>query len=190
MDHDISLIQALALWVEGDIPRHVTVWGHSLVFWDRLGHVMEFIGAFAVVVDIMGAERLSAIATELREWTRDPAMRPTRMLARPHVALIGIGAISVVAGIAVLTGSQNIDPVLPFTAVPLPAAAAFAVTIVGLALSAYLLLALYFVLFGKVVPPIADYLARVLQNQHADKWLKLVSLPLLTLGFLLDLLSP
>jgi hypothetical protein len=190
MDHDISLLKALALWFEGEIPRHFTMWGYPLVFWDRLGQVMEFVGAFAVVVDLMGAERLSEIATELRDWTRDPAMKPTRMLARPRVALIGIGLISVIAGTVTLTGSQKINPVVPFTDVPLPWAVAFLVTIVGLAVAAYIVLALYFVLFGIVVPPIANYLARLLQTQHADKWLKLISLPLLTLGFFLDLLSP
>jgi hypothetical protein len=166
------------------------MWGHPLVFWDRLGQVMEFVGALAVVIDLLGAERLSAIAGELREWTQDPAMRPIKLLSRPPVALIGIAAISIIAGLAVLTGSQKIEPVLPFTSIPVPVAVAFAVTILGLALSAYLLLALYFVLFCAVAPPVADYTARVLQREHADKWLKLIALPLLVLGFFLDLLFP
>ncbi len=190
MDHDISFMQALALWFEGEIPRHLTVWGYPLIFWDRLGHVMEFVGALAVVVDIMGADRLSEIARELREWTRDPSMRPSRMLVRPRVALVGIGAIAVVAAVAVLSSAQKVDPVVPFTDIPLARSVAVAVTIFGLALATYLVLALYFVLFGIVIPPIAEGLARLLQTQHADKWLKLVSLPLLTLGFLLDLLTP
>jgi hypothetical protein len=73
---------------------------------------------------------------------------------------------------------------------PLPPALAFAVTILGLGVTAYLMLALYFVLFGIVIPPIGDFMARLLQRERADKWLKLISLPLLTLGFLLDLLTP
>jgi hypothetical protein len=40
-----------------------------------------------------------------------------------------------------------------------------------------------------VTPPIADYTARLLQREHADKWLKLISLPLLSLRFFLDLLA-
>ena len=190
MDQDISVLQAVTLWFTGEVPRHLTMWGHPLIFWDRLGHVMEFIGALAIVIDLMGAERLSAIAGELREWTRDPEMRPTNLIARPRVALIGIAAMSIIAGIAILTGSQKIDPVLPFTSIASPVSVAFVVTILGLALSAYLLLALYFVLFCAVAPPIADYTARILQREHADKWLKLIALPLLTLGFFLDLLFP
>jgi hypothetical protein len=58
----------------------------------------------------------------------------------------------------------------------------------GLALSAYLLLGLYVALFCVAVPPLADHVARILDREHADKWLKLISLPLLTLGFFLDLL--
>src|ERR1051326_7530987 len=118
-----------------DQPMSTLIWGHPLIFWDRLGQVMEFVGALAVVVDLLGAERLTAIASELREWAQDPAMRPIRLLARPHVALIGIVAISIVAGLAILTGSPKIDPVLPFTGIPVPVVVAFAVTILGLALS-------------------------------------------------------
>jgi hypothetical protein len=190
MNQDISVFEAVKLWFSGEVPRQFTMWGHPVVFWDRLGQVMEFVGALAVVVDLLGAERLSAIATELREWSRDPAMRPTNLLARPRVALVGIVAISLVAGFAMLTGSQKVDPVLPFTHIPVPAVVAFAVTILGLAIPAYLLLALYFVLFCAATPPIADYTARLLQREHADKWLKLIALPLLTLGFFLDLLFP
>jgi len=190
MNQDVSVFEAVKLWFAGDTPKNLTMWGHPLVFWDRLGQVMEFIGALAVVIDLMGAERLAAIASELRQWTRDPELQPTNLLVRPRAALIGIAAISLVAGFAILTGSQKIDPVLPFTTIPVPVAVAFAVTILGLAIPAYLLLALYFVLFCVVIPPIADYTARILQREHADKWLKVIALPLLTLGFLLDLLFP
>ena len=190
MNQDISVWQAIALWFTGEVPRQFTVWGHPVVFWDRLGQVMEFVGALAVVIDLLGAERLSAIASELREWTRDPEMRPTNLLARPRAALVGIAVISLVAGFAMLTGSQKVDPVLPFTTIPVPMVVAFAVTILGLAIPAYLLLALYFVLFCVMAPPLADYTARLLQREHADKWLKLIALPLLTLGFFLDLLFP
>src|SRR5215475_12392855 len=169
MNQDVSVFEAVKLWFAGDTPKNLTMWGHPLVFWDRLGQVMEFVGALAVVIDLLGAERLSAIAGELREWTRDPEMRPTNLLVRPRAALIGIAAISFVAGFSMLTGSQKIEPVLPFTSIPIPAAVAFAVTILGLAIPAYLLLVLYFALFCVVIPPLADYIARILQREHADK---------------------
>jgi hypothetical protein len=50
-------------------------------------------------------------------------------------------------------------------------------------------LALYFVLFELVSTPFTDATARFMKRQHADKWLKLVTLPVLTLGFFLDLLG-
>ena len=52
MDHDISPLHALQLWLSGEIPKHYTIWGHQLIFWDRLGQVMEFVGALAVLVDL------------------------------------------------------------------------------------------------------------------------------------------
>ena len=58
-----------------------------------------------------------------------------------------------------------------------------------MAMVAYLLLALYFVLFEVVSVPLADSTARLMKRRHADKWLKLMTLPVLTLGFFLDLLG-
>ena len=185
---DISPLHALQLWFAGAVPKDVTVWGHQLIFWDRLGQVMEFVGALAVLVDLLGADRLATIAVELRQWTRDPELRPSRLLARPRSVLFGIVTIAIVAGFVMLTGSRSVAPVLPFTTVPVAPALAFVVTILVLALATYLLLALYFAAFGVVIPPLAAFIARLLQREHADKWLKLFSLPLLTLGFLLDLL--
>ena len=65
MGQDISILQAATLWFSGELPKHVTLWGCPLIFWDPLGQVIEFVGALAVVVDLMAAERLSAIAVDL-----------------------------------------------------------------------------------------------------------------------------
>jgi hypothetical protein len=189
MDHELTTLQALSLWWQhGEIPKGFVLWGQYVMFWDRLGKVLEIIGVLAVAVDIMGAERLAAIAAELRQWSQDPETRPLAFVLRPRVILTGLVAITILAAAALLTGPQKIDPVLPFTGIRLPVILAVATTSLGLALVAYVLLALYFVLFEAVTPPIADWTARFLQREHADKWLKLLSLPLLSLGFLLDLL--
>jgi hypothetical protein len=190
MDHEITTLQALSLWWQhGEIPKGFVLWGQYLFFWDRLGKILEIVGALAVVIDVLGAERLAAIAAGLRQWSQDPETRPLTFVIRPRVVLTGVVSISILAGIALLTGPQKVDPVLPFTGIHLPASLAVATTSAGLALAAYVFLALYFVLFEAVTPPIADYTARLLQREHADKWLKLISLPLLSLGFFLDLLA-
>jgi hypothetical protein len=177
-----TILQTLSLWLAGGLPKDTTLLGCPLAFWDRLGHVLEFVGVIAVVVDFLGAERLSAIARELREW-------PTSMLVRPRAAAIGIAVFALIEGLTLLSGTQTIDPVLPFTTIAVPSAVAFAVTTLGLAISSYLILGLYVALFCVAIPPVADYMARVLDREHADKWLRLISMPLLTLGFFLDLLA-
>ena len=53
MGQDISILQAATLWFSGELPKHVTLWGCPLTFCDRLGQVIEFVGALAVVVDLM-----------------------------------------------------------------------------------------------------------------------------------------
>lgn len=189
MDHEITTLQALSLWwQDGEIPKGFVVWGQYVMFWDRLGKILEIVGVLAVAVDVMGAERLATIAAELRHWSEDPETRPLAFVLRPRVILVGIVAISILAAIALMTGPHMIDPVLPLTHVRVPQSLAVATSSLGLALVAYVFLALYFVLFETVIPPIADSIARFLQRKHADKWLRLISLPLLSLGFLLDLL--
>ncbi len=120
MDHEITTLQALSLWQHGEIPKDFTLWGHHLFFWDRLGKILEIIGALAVVIDVLGADRLAIIARDLRQWDEDPEARPVTVVIRPRVVLAGVAAISILAALAMLTGPQQIDPVLPFTGIHLP----------------------------------------------------------------------
>jgi hypothetical protein len=189
MDHEISTLQALSMWQHGELSRDAVLWGQHLFFWDRLGKVLEVIGVLGVVIDVLGPQRLATIAADLRQWSQDPETRPVRVVVRPSVVLGGVVVISLLAIMALLTGPQRLDPVLPFTDIHLPLGLAAAVTALGLGVAAYVLLAVYFVVFEIMTPPIADYTARLLQRQHADKWLKLASLPMLSLGFFLDLLA-
>jgi len=116
MDHDITTLQALSLWWQhGEIPKDFAVWGQYVMFWDRLGKILEIVGVLAVAVDVMGAERLATIAAELRHWSQDPENRPLAFVLRPRVILTGVVAISILAAVALLTGPQKIDPLLPFT---------------------------------------------------------------------------
>ena len=189
MDHQLTALQALSLWQTGEIPGHYTLWGHHLYFWGRLGRILEIAAAFAVLIDLLGADRLATIARELQQWHEDPTTRAVNVVRRPRVALVGVLVIATLASVAILTGTQSVDPALPFTAIAVPASVAFVVKVLLMASGAYLLLALYFVLFELVSAPLADSTARLMKRQHADKWLKLVTLPVLTMGFFLDLLG-
>src|SRR5215471_12653198 len=58
MVHQVSLLEAWQQWLAGPIEHDVFLWGHSLVFWARLGKVLEVVGAFSIVCDIVGPKRL------------------------------------------------------------------------------------------------------------------------------------
>jgi len=189
LDHELSALQALSLWQSGEIPGHYTLWGHHLYFWGRLGRTLEVASAFAVMIDLLGADRLATIANELRQWHDDPATRAVNIVRRPRVAVAGVLAFALLASLAILTGTQTLDPALPLTDIAVPAGVAFVVKVLLMGIGVYLMLALYFVLFELVSTPLTDATARFMKRQHADKWLKLVTLPVLTLGFFLDLLG-
>ena len=189
MDQEISALQALTLWQHGEIPGHYTLWGHHLYFGGRLGQILEVSSAAAVVIDLLGADRLAAIARELHAWHDDPTTRAVNIVRRPRVAAIGVLTIAALASLAILTGTQTFAPTLPLTDIVAPYAVAFVAKFLVMAIVAYLVLGLYFVLFELVSVPLADSMARLMKRQHADKWLKLVTLPVLTMGFFLDLLG-
>lgn len=60
------LWEAWSRWFEGRLPDDAELWGMSLVFWGRLGKLLQFIAGLTVVLDLIGAERLRAWGTSAR----------------------------------------------------------------------------------------------------------------------------
>lgn len=62
---DVGFFEAWSVWTQGKTD-HLTMWGHTMLFWGRAGKIAQFIGALAVVAEIIGPERLRGFGTALR----------------------------------------------------------------------------------------------------------------------------
>jgi hypothetical protein len=64
--NEISVVEAWALWLTGHLSPHATIWGVSLFWWGRLGKMMQFVGAFTIIADIIGPEKIRRFGTSLQ----------------------------------------------------------------------------------------------------------------------------
>lgn len=63
--NEISIFTAWKLWLTGDLPSDVMIWGVSIFWWGRIGKIMQFVGAITIVADIIGPERIRDFGASL-----------------------------------------------------------------------------------------------------------------------------
>src|SRR5215472_15026520 len=63
--HDISLLQAWQLWLAGQRLDQITLWGHPMFLWARLGKVIEFVAALFLLIEIAGPKAVRGFADDL-----------------------------------------------------------------------------------------------------------------------------
>lgn len=74
--HDIgSLWNAWGLWFQGAQLTNYTLWGAPIFGWGRLGKGMEFVAGAAVIVEIVGPDRLTRFAAWLEGIKLDTVSR-------------------------------------------------------------------------------------------------------------------
>jgi hypothetical protein len=192
------------------------MWGHRLLWWGRIGKIMEFAAGLSIVVDILGPQRLTAIGDSLHDWFSFDAAR-ARVAKRvnqfpralPHwvgrVAEIALGLIGVVGFIllihACVATMAKGDPdgsiltsfasTLPFVAISiLLFLAGFRMVVFLFMISIDLVLPLTVFAIGTIVDgAVIEPLAWVLRLRDADRWIKIAAAVLLVLGFQFDLLA-
>jgi hypothetical protein len=63
----VSILDAWRHWLAGDkIDENKLVWGLRLLWWGRVGKLMQFGAALAIVVEIVGPKRLRDWGNSLR----------------------------------------------------------------------------------------------------------------------------
>jgi hypothetical protein len=63
-----EFIDVWTAWINASTPIHEQMlWGHTVLFWGRVGKVMELIGAFFLIYEILGREESSEQATGFAE---------------------------------------------------------------------------------------------------------------------------
>lgn len=63
---EITFSETWKLWLSDNLSADAVLWGISIFWWERIGKVMQFLGAITIVADIIGPDRIRKFGTSLR----------------------------------------------------------------------------------------------------------------------------
>lgn len=63
---NLGLVEAWQLWLNGNSTVGTSLWSVSMVWWARIGKLLQFAGALTVVLDLVKADRLRRWGTRMR----------------------------------------------------------------------------------------------------------------------------
>lgn len=63
---DVGLIEAWKIWLAGDLPANTVLWGISILWWERIGKLMQVLGAATIIADIIGPEKIRRFGASLQ----------------------------------------------------------------------------------------------------------------------------
>lgn len=186
-----QLWDAWARWWAGEQVGGLPLFGTTVLFWGRLGKVLQFAAGLVVVLDLVGTHRLTAT----RDRLRGGLDRASKLIARftwtrwwiaenrgPWRRWLGMLSYYVIYGLIVwvsLRYGDAAEKVVKYPITALFAVVFFVVTTIALA--AQLLLAV-----GYGVSSLALWLFGGEQPGHVARWL---ALGLFVVGFQFDLLA-
>lgn len=65
---EVSILEAWSLWISSDENlRHRELWGVEILWWGRIGKVVQFIAACAIIAEIVGAEAIRNFGDRLKD---------------------------------------------------------------------------------------------------------------------------
>ena len=205
-------LDAWQAWASGDDISGREIWGISVLWWGRIGMIAQVLAALTIIAEIVGAHRIRAFGTALRErpdtvgprtlrdgWNWAKAMwayymspwgseKEKKAEARSETFrtnyLFSIAAIGLFAfGMYVTWGFGWSWWVWLLSAVPM----------VGIASLLAAPLAVLIVVVAGGFALFAEYLLKpvawVLEREKPDLWIKGGSIVVLIVGFQLDLLA-
>lgn len=77
---EITFSETWKLWLSDNLSADAVLWGISIFWWERIGKVMQFLGATTIVADIIGPEKIRKFGTSLQR-TNSPKT-PIQFLKR------------------------------------------------------------------------------------------------------------
>jgi hypothetical protein len=208
----VSLWQAWALWLSGDSPHEMYLWGMKILWWGRIGKFVAFAASLTIIADIIGPERLRIFGNKLHtQFTLSKAK------AMVLATLKWYWGFMKAFGRAFLGKKFNLgtDEMLPASCFALTLGYALTGVLVYYVWSSYnwwrliiigwlglviftcifaplttVALALLFTISGLLIDMLLiEPIAYILEIGHLDRWLKIGSLLLIFIGFHFDLLA-
>lgn len=159
---DISYFEAWGMWLNGRSTLGNNLFGMPMIWWARGGKIAAFVSGFTVVLDILGPDKLREFADRVRR------INPNRLLTLERGAMVGLGAFSALAVLAV--------ELIRVGLVALQLAVVLGVIVIA---------ATYTQVLGRAIRKVAD----LIENPRTARWWRFVSFLIFIIGFHFDLLA-
>jgi hypothetical protein len=91
------LVHAWRVWSAGLSAGAEPLWGHTVLWWARMGKLLQFVAGLVVVLDIVGPNRLRSVGKRAGASLRDVRAVLVRLRSSPERTLNG--AIRAAAGL-------------------------------------------------------------------------------------------
>jgi hypothetical protein len=99
----VNLLEAWRIWFSEGETRNLTLWGLKILWWGRIGKVVQLIAALTILAEIIGPERLRVFSKSLRtrvgvrvlkhilnEWGGDKDTKPIISLLAGYLSLAAV----------------------------------------------------------------------------------------------------
>ena len=211
---EITFSETWKLWLSDNLPADAVLWGISIFWWERIGKVMQFLGATTIVADIIGPEKIRKFGTSLQSTNSPKTL--IQFLRRCFAWYVGIFSQTIMKDYTKDSGDRELKPrffqlnilnyficflLTVFTVVVaelhiwnwfflIEAVFIFGCLLVSVAPLFTVLTLVTLAFLGLAVNSILlQPLAHLLESPSLDRLLKIASLLFLLLGFFLELLG-
>ncbi|MCG5464853.1 hypothetical protein MED01_003112 [Micromonospora sp. MED01] len=79
-----ALEELFRLWIAGKETSDIHIFGLSMIWWGRVGKLLQFLGGLVVILDLIGPERLRNWGTRIREPDAERLERVSRLVRVLH----------------------------------------------------------------------------------------------------------
>jgi hypothetical protein len=211
---EITFSETWKLWLSDNLSADAILWGISIFWWERIGKVMQFLGATTIVADIIGPEKIRQFGTSLQSTNSSKTL--VQFLKRCFAWYVVIFRQTILKDYTI--NSTNKTSKLRFFQLNILnyficfLLTVFIVVLAELDIFNWFFLVEAIFIFGCLLVSIAPLftvlaivtmtllglvvnsvflqpLAYLLEHPALDRWLKIASLIFLLLGFFLELLG-
>lgn len=207
----VGLFEAWKLWISGNIQNSM-LWGMEILWWGRMGKLFQFAAALAIIAEIIGPDRLRifgnslhetftckkavALLTDSKQWIKtmwryksssgeeqNKALAETSKYKADNVNLL-------VCLFATVITLYLLWEYLDWWMIIILAIISYSLFLITISP----ILTVFVILFFSGIGALVDFiliepLAWCLERKHIDKWVKIISVILLIVGFHFDLLA-
>ena len=210
--NQVSLFEAWRQWLSGNLVHESVLWGFSILWWGRIGKIVQFAAALTIIADIIGPERLRLFGNSLHgafslkkvdyylhdafahtkatwNYVRAPSEKVAEALAAVKEFKSDHINMFVCLGLTIL-GGFFLWPRLGGWLTIISAAVGYFVLLVSISPVMTILTLFVVSLLGLLIDfLIVEPIAWIIERPHIDKWVKIMAVILLILGFHFDLLA-